>query len=249
MAFQLEFHGVYKEFPAVNGNRLVALEDINLNISQGEIIVFVGPSGCGKTTLLRMVAGFDFPTTGRILLRGNLVSCPGPDRYMVSQEATLLPWRTVLGNVEFGLEIAGIPKDRRRKFTSEYIHMVDLTDFTYLRPMQLSGGMRHKAAIATALANKPEILLLDEPFVSLDEPARKQMQNWLLKLLNTSQQTALFVTHSIEEAIFLAHRIIVLTRRPGKIKESIGVNLPHPRDRASREFKQLSAELSSLLER
>lgn len=248
MAFQVEFYEVYKEFAAVNGNRLVALADINLNIPQGEIFVIVGPSGCGKTTLLRMVAGFDFPTTGRILFRGNPISGPGPERCIVSQEATLLPWRKVLGNVEFGLEIAGIPMDRRRKIALEYINMVDLNDFAYSRPMQLSGGMRHRAAIATALANQPEILLLDEPFVSLDEPARKQMQNWLLRLLKTSLQTALFVTHSIEEAIFLAHRIVVLTRRPGKIKESIEVNLPHPRDHASREFKQLTGELSSLLE-
>jgi NitT/TauT family transport system ATP-binding protein len=248
MAFQVEFYEVYKEFAAVNSNRLVALADINLNIPQGEIFVIVGPSGCGKTTLLRMVAGFDFPTTGRILFRGNPISRPGPERCIVSQEATLLPWRTVLGNVEFGLEIAEIPMDRRRKIALEYINMVDLNDFAYSRPMQLSGGMRQRAAIATALANKPKILLLDEPFVSLDEPARKQMQNWLLRLLKTSLQTALFVTHSIEEAIFLAHRIVVLTRRPGKIKESIEVNLPHPRDRASREFKQLTGELSSLLE-
>lgn len=248
MTFQVEFQGVCKEFAAANGSRLLALADINLGIPQGEIFVILGPSGCGKTTLLRMVAGFEFPSSGRVLLQEYPVCRPGPERCLVFQGATLLPWRTVLGNVEFSLEMAGIPAARRKKTALKYLDMVDLTGFAYSMPAELSGGMRHRAAIATALVNQPEVLLLDEPFASLDEQTRKQMQNELLRLLQASRRTALFVTHSIEEAIFLAHRIVVLTRRPGKVKAVIEVNLPHPRDRISRGFNRLRGELSALLE-
>ncbi len=219
-----------------NGNKIKALENINLDVYENEFLTVMGPSGSGKTTLLRIIAGLEKPTEGKILLDGKEVKGPGADRGVVFQQYTLMPWRTVLKNVTFGLELKKIPKNERIKIAKKFIKIVGLEGFEDAYPWQLSGGMQQRVAIARTLANNPEIVLMDEPFAALDAQTRVIMQNELLKIWESEKKTVFFVTHSIDEAIYLSDRVVILTARPGKIKDIIEIDLDRPRDRTSVEF-------------
>jgi len=224
-----------------------ALEPTNLTIPDNDFVTIIGPSGCGKSTLLRLVAGLDQPTTGQILLNGIPVSEPGPDRGMVFQSYTLFPWLTVADNIAFGLREKGTPAHWRTAIVREWLVRIDLVSFEHHYPKQLSGGMQQRTAIARALANDPAILLLDEPFGALDNQTRALMQELLLDIWERERKTVLFVTHDIEEAIFLASRVVVMTARPGRIKADVRIDLPHPRRytiKTSPEFSALKARLT-----
>ncbi|MCS7139785.1 MAG: ABC transporter ATP-binding protein [Candidatus Nezhaarchaeota archaeon] len=233
---------VFKGSPDV-----IALEDISIDVYEGELLCIVGPSGCGKTTLLRILAGLEKPTSGEVLLRQKPIRGPGPDRVMVFQEYALFPWRTVLGNVTFGLELKGMPKDEAVKEAMKYIELVGLEGFESMYPHELSGGMRQRVALARALACDPEILLMDEPLSALDAQTRNYMQEELIEIWEKTRKTIIFVTHNVEEAVFLGDRIVVLTFRPAKVKDVVKVDLPRPRNRLSREFIELRARILEML--
>lgn len=216
--------------------RVVAVEGMELEVADGEFVCLLGPSGCGKTTILRIVAGLEPATVGEVLVHGKKVGSAGPERGMVFQEFALFPWRTVRRNIEFGLEIRGVPEKQRHETSSELIKLVGLDGFADSHPDELSGGMRQRVGIARALANEPTVLLMDEPFGSLDAQTRNLMQKELLRIWSATKKTVLFVTHSVDEAVFLADRIVVMTARPGKVREIIPISLPRPRDRTSAEF-------------
>ena len=245
---ELVIDNVSRIFPGARRRApTLALEPTNLTIPDNDFVTIVGPSGCGKSTLLRLIAGLDQPTTGRILLNGIPVSEPGPDRGMVFQSYTLFPWLTVADNIAFGLREKGTPAHRRTAIVREWLVRIDLVSFEHHYPKQLSGGMQQRTAIARALANDPAILLLDEPFGALDNQTRALMQELLLDIWERERKTVLFVTHDIEEAIFLASRVVVMTARPGRIKADVRIDLPHPRRytiKTSPEFSALKARLT-----
>src|SRR5512136_978125 len=230
----LEVKGVFKLFNA-NGNQMEALKNINLDIEENEFVCFIGPSGCGKTTLLRIIAGLEEPSSGEILIKGQPIKGPGPERGMVFQEYSLFPWRTVLDNVAFGLELKGISKDERHEKARQYLKMVELERFEERYPHELSGGMKQRVAIARALVNDPIAILMDEPFGALDAQTRNIMQSELLRIWEEEKKTVIFVTHSVDEAIYLADRIVIMSARPGKIKDVIKIDLPRPRSRTSQD--------------
>ena len=228
----LEVKGVFKLFK-VNGNQMEALKNINLDIEENEFVCFIGPSGCGKTTLLRIIAGLEEPSSGEILIEGQPIKGPGPERGMVFQEYSLFPWRTVLDNVAFGLELKGISKDERHEKARQYLKMVELERFEERYPHELSGGMKQRVAIARALVNDPIAILMDEPFGALDAQTRNIMQSELLRIWEEEKKTVIFVTHSVDEAIYLADRIVIMSARPGKIKDVIRIDISRPRNRTS----------------
>lgn len=238
---------VNKTFGSGN-DKVVAISDLNLEVKENEFTVLVGPSGCGKSTFLYMVAGFEKPTSGKILLDGKPVTEPAPDRGFVFQEFVLYPWRTVLGNVTFGLEIAGVPKEKAKERAMRFVKLVELDGFENAYPHTLSGGMKQRVGIARALAYDPEVLLMDEPFGSLDAQTRKVMQGELIRIWEEMRKTVLFVTHSVIEATYLADKIIVMTARPGRVKGIIDVDLPRPRDYTGREYLRIREEVLGLLE-
>jgi sulfonate transport system ATP-binding protein len=221
------------------GKTMEALKQINLDIKENEFICFIGPSGCGKTTLLRIIAGLEEPSSGGIYLNGDLIKGPGPERGMVFQEYSLFPWRTVLDNVAFGPELQGVHKDERYERARQYIRMVDLERFEARFPHELSGGMKQRVAIARALVNDPKAILMDEPFGALDAQTRNIMQSELLRIWEKEKKTVVFVTHSVDEAIYLADRIVILSARPGSIKDIIEIDLPRPRVRTSLEVNRI----------
>ncbi|GAB3399296.1 ABC transporter ATP-binding protein [Massilia agilis] len=237
---------VGKVFTA-GGRDVVALKDINLDIPRGQFTCLLGPSGCGKSTLLNAVAGFAPPTAGSITADGQPVTGPGPDRGMVFQEYALFPWMTVEQNIGFGLEIKGVPRDEIKRRVTELLKLLSLSDFRQRFPKDLSGGMRQRVAIARVLALDSPIMLMDEPFGALDALTRRNLQDELLRIWAELKKTILFVTHSIEEAIYLADRIVVMTYRPGTIKRDILVDLARPRDPAAPEFNALKRELGLLV--
>jgi NitT/TauT family transport system ATP-binding protein len=208
---------------------LHALQDINLVVERGEFIALVGPSGCGKTTFLRIVAGLEPASAGEVKLDGRPVSGPGLDRGFVFQTDNLLPWRTVLANAIIGREVAGRVGPAERQRTMELLKLVGLEGFEDYHPRQLSGGMRQRVNLARALAIDPEILLMDEPFSSLDAQTREIMQTELMRIWEAGRKTVLFVTHQIDEAVFLADRVLVFARRPGRLRENVAIELPRPR--------------------
>jgi len=245
---KLRIEGVSRTFGAVRGGKPVqALQPVDLSVAANDFITILGPSGCGKSTLLRIVAGLEAPTTGKVLLDGKAVTRPGPDRGMVFQSYTLFPWLTVAENIGFGLRERGMAERERNNIVASYVDLVGLKGFENHWPKQLSGGMQQRTAIARALANDPEILLLDEPFGALDNQTRGLMQELLLGIWERRKKTVLFVTHDIEEAIFMASRVIVMSARPGRIKSDVPVDLPHPRHytlKTSPEFSALKAQLT-----
>ena len=230
-----------------DGRRMVALQDITLEIPHGQFVCLLGPSGCGKSTLLNAVAGFAPPTTGRVLADGVPVAGPGPERGMVFQEYALFPWMTVEQNVGFGLEIKGMARAQIAARVGELLKLLSLEDFAKRYPKDLSGGMRQRVAIARVLALDSPIMLMDEPFGALDALTRRNLQDELLRLWAELKKTVIFVTHSIEEAIYLADRIVVMTYRPGTIKRDILVDLPRLRDPAAPEFNALKRELGLMV--
>jgi NitT/TauT family transport system ATP-binding protein len=212
------------------GQRFVALRDVSLEVQAGEFISLVGASGCGKTTLLRIIDGLVPPTHGQVLVNGQAVTKPGPDRGFVFQQDALFPWRTVLDNIIFGLEVQGKSKREAVQRADALVRLVGLGGFERHYPHELSGGMRQRANLARALTIDPDILLMDEPFAALDAQTREIMQSELLRIWRNNRKTVLFVTHQIDEAVYLADRVVVMTTRPGQIKAVLDVNIPRPRD-------------------
>jgi NitT/TauT family transport system ATP-binding protein len=245
---KLVIEGVGRTFVGVHGGAPTrALEPVSLKVEDNDFITILGPSGCGKSTLLRIVAGLDRPSTGSVLLDGQRVTQPGPDRGMVFQSYTLFPWLTVRQNICFGLRERGVPGPRQRAISEGWIDKVGLRGFENHLPKMLSGGMQQRTALARALANEPKILLLDEPFGALDNQTRALMQEMLLAIWEAEKTTVLFVTHDIEEAIFMANRVVVMSARPGRIKADVAIDLPHPRHytmKTTLEFAALKARLT-----
>ena len=226
---KLRVKGLSKTFETPKG-QIRALHELSFDIHRREFITVIGPSGCGKTTLIRILAGLDFPTSGQVLLKGKKVDGPSAEQGMVFQDYTLFPWLTVKKNIMFGLEVKGIGRMRAEAEASEWLEMVGLSKFAEVYPSQLSGGMKQRVAIARSLANRPEILLLDEPFGALDAQTRSSMQAYLLSIWRNVDVTIFFVTHDLDEAIYLSDRILVLRANPGEIDELIEVPVPRPRD-------------------
>ena len=211
------------------GTTVEAVHNFTLSAQPGEFVALLGSSGCGKSTVLNAVAGFIQPTRGHILVDGEAVPGPGADRGMVFQQHALFPWKTVLENVEFGLKMRGVSRDQRRADARTFLHLVGLGGFEMMYPSQLSGGMQQRVGIARVLVNQPRVMLMDEPFAALDAQSRMMMQELLLHIWHTVRTTVLFVTHDVDEAIFLADRIAIMTARPGQLKQVLQVPLPRPR--------------------
>ena len=212
--------------------KFTAIKDFSLSIDKGEFISIVGPSGCGKSTLLDIISGLSKANSGNIFIDGNTITGPALDRGFVMQGYALFPWRTVRRNVEFGLELKKIPKKERANISQEYLELVGLKGFEERYPHELSGGMKQRVAIARSLAYDPEVLLMDEPFAAVDAQTRETLQDELLRIWEKTNKTIIFVTHSIEEAVLLADRVVVLTKNPGTIKKVVEINLPRPRTNA-----------------
>ena len=246
MSAHIVIDNVSKVFDS-DGRKMVALQEIDLEIPRGQFVCLLGPSGCGKSTLLNAIAGFAPPTSGRIVADGVPVAGPGPERGMVFQEYALFPWMTVEQNVGFGLEIKGMARAQIAARVGELLKLLSLEDFAKRYPKDLSGGMRQRVAIARVLALDSPILLMDEPFGALDALTRRNLQDELLRLWAELKKTVIFVTHSIEEAIYLADRIVVMTYRPGTIKRDMLVELPRLRDPAAPEFNALKRELGLMV--
>jgi NitT/TauT family transport system ATP-binding protein len=247
IAAKLEARHIRKEFDD-GDSKLLAIEDINLSVRESEFCVIVGPSGCGKSTFLYLAAGFEKPTSGDILLNGKPVKGPGPDRGFVFQEFALYPWKTVLGNVSFGLEIQGMKREEAKETAEKYIETIGLQGFENAYPHTLSGGMKQRVGIARALAYDPEVLLMDEPFGSLDAQTKKLMQQELLRVWSQTRKTVLYVTHSVVEASFLADRVVVLTARPSKVKGIIDIDIPRPRSYTDENYLDVRERILGLLD-
>ncbi|GLI27739.1 ABC transporter ATP-binding protein [Agromyces rhizosphaerae] len=235
---------VSKTFP-LKGEEFVALDRVSIDIADNEFVTVVGPSGCGKSTLMNVLAGLETPTGGEALVDGKSVSGPGPERGVIFQQYALFPWLTVRKNVEFGLKVAGVPKAQRRERAEHFIEMVGLQQFADALPKMLSGGMKQRCAIARAYAVNPSILLMDEPFGALDALTRVRLQEQLLETWSQEKRTVMFITHDVDEAVFLANRVIVMAARPGRIFDVIDVDLPYPRT----EDMRLSPEFADLRNR
>ncbi|HET7341848.1 MAG TPA: ABC transporter ATP-binding protein [Methylomirabilota bacterium] len=249
MSAHVELADVYKEF-ATGERRVEALQGVSVAVGRNEFAAILGPSGCGKSTLLNMVAGFDAPTRGRVLFAGEPVRAPDPRRAVVFQEPALFPWYTVLDNITFGLRTRRLPPERWRAKVDTFVEQVGLRGFESHYPAELSGGMKQRVGIARVLVMDPEVLLMDEPFGSLDAQTRSVMQELLLSVWERHQQTVLFVTHDIEEALLLADTVWVMTARPGRIKKRLRVELPRPRPlevTTSPFFNELKREVLALI--
>jgi NitT/TauT family transport system ATP-binding protein len=241
MTAKISVQEVRKTFP-LRGEEFVALDGVSLDIADNEFVTVVGPSGCGKSTLMNILAGLETPTSGRALVDGKDVVGPGPERGVIFQQYALFPWLTVRKNVEFGLKVAGLGAAERRERADYFIRIVGLEQFADALPKMLSGGMKQRCAIARAYAVNPSILLMDEPFGALDALTRVTLQEQLLDTWSREKRTVLFITHDVDEAVFLANRVVVMAARPGRIYDVIDVDLPYPRTeeaRLSPEFAQL----------
>jgi NitT/TauT family transport system ATP-binding protein len=233
-------------FRPKNREAVTALSEFNIDIEQGQFVSIVGPSGCGKSTFLNVLLGLIPPNTGMMSVNGRMVKGPGTDRAMVFQEFGLLPWRTVINNIELGLELQGVAQGPRRETCHKFIKMVGLVGFENHYPHELSGGMKQRVGLARALASDPDVLLMDEPFAALDAQTRDIMQAELLRIWEEAKKTVLFVTHQIEEAVYLSDLVIVMTKRPGRTKKIVPIDLPRPRDyemRVSARFNELKLEI------
>ena len=243
----LEIIGVNRVYEDDEENAVEALSDVSLIVSKGEFVTFIGSSGCGKTTLLRLIAGLDEPQSGKLLLDGREIRGTSPNRGYVVQQGGLFPWLTVWDNIAYGLKVRGL-YGRRKADVAKYIALIGLDGFEKSYPHQISGGMAQRVAIARALINEPELLLLDEPMGALDSFTRADIQDKLLDLRRASGATMVLVTHDVDEAIYLSDRIVIMTPRPGRIKDVITVTLPHPRHRGGTEFLSLRRGILERLE-
>lgn len=230
------------------GNVFKALDDFNLKIEEGEFLCILGPSGCGKSTILRLIAGLDKPSTGEILMDNEGIMGPDYKRGMVFQEYSLFPWRNVIDNIAFPLEMKGTAQEERYKIAEDYLKIVGLEKFKESKPHELSGGMKQRIAIVRALAGDPEVLLMDEPFGALDIQTRNNLQRDILKIWEDKGKTIVFVTHSIDEAIFLGDRVVLMSKRPGRILKIFDINIKRMRDRLNPDFLKLKQEIMNLLE-
>ena len=230
---KLKIDNVKKIYQTRKGE-MTALNGVNLDIKENEFICVVGPSGCGKSTLLNIIAGLDTPTSGAVYIDGKKIEGTGTERGVVFQQYALFPWLTVLKNVMFGLKLQGKSDAEGREIAMKYIKMVQLEDFVNHYPKELSGGMKQRVAIARAYAVKPEVLLMDEPFGALDAQTRTQLQTELLKTWESERKTCFFITHDVDEAIILAQRVIVMSARPGRIKDIVDIDIPYPRDQETK---------------
>ena len=250
MTAKISFQGVGKVF-AARGRTVTALDDVSFDVQGGEFVVLVGPSGCGKSTLLDLLGGLSAPTSGQILVDGVPVSGPGLDRGIVFQQYALLPWRTAQGNVEFGLEATGLPRRQRAARAREFLGLVGLAGFGDRYPHELSGGMKQRVAIARSLAFDPDVLLMDEPFAALDAQTRDGLQDELLRIWERTGKTVVFITHGIDEAVYLGQRVAVMTSRPGRIKKIVEVPITARSAtedlRSDPEFARYRHEIWSLL--
>ncbi|MBP2638515.1 MAG: sugar transporter ATPase [Firmicutes bacterium] len=227
-----------------NGDRFFALQDINITIPQGQFICFLGPSGCGKSTLINLIAGLEKPTSGQVIFREKPVTAPGSDRVVMFQESALFPWLNVIENVEFGLKMSGMGKKERQEKAMYYLEMMNLCEFSEAWIHELSGGMRQRVALARALTLPAEILLMDEPFAALDVQTKRMLQDELLRIFEETKKTIIFITHSVEEAIYLGERIIIMQPRPGRIKKDMIIQLPKPRQRETLQFVNLAFRIN-----
>ena len=248
---RISFDGVSVEFPTPAGPMRV-LDDVSYTVLDGEFVSIIGPSGCGKTTMMNLVAGFVKPSSGSVRLDGGPVRGPGPDRGVIFQEYGVFPWMTVRQNIAFGLNLRAsrVPESERAAICRRYMTLMGLADFADAWPKTLSGGMRQRLAIARAYAVKPEFLLMDEPFGALDAQTRSAMQDLLIEVLHTEGKTVLLITHSVEEAVYLSDRIVVMTARPARIREIVNVPFPHPRVEALHdrpEFNELRSHVRELV--
>lgn len=240
---QVSVTNVSKVHISIKGEPLLALHDVNFQVEQNEFFSIVGPSGCGKTTLLNLLAGFEQPTRGELMVGGQLITAPGWERAVVFQEYALFPWYTVSQNIRYGLKRKRLPEKEQNRLFDHYIGLVGLRGFESRYPLELSGGMRQRVSIARALAVNPAILLMDEPFASLDVQTREYMQDELLKIWQREPKTVIFVTHSIDEAIKLSDRIAIMAPRPGRVEEIKVVEFPRPRDPINPAMVRLAAEV------
>ena len=242
---EIEIQGVTKSYETREGSFL-ALEEVNLDVEKNEFICVVGPSGCGKTTLMNIIAGLNPPSTGTVKVRGELVTGPGKGKGVVFQQYALYPWLTVEKNVEFGLRMKGVEKEKRREIAQKYIKIVGLEKFAKSYPKELSGGMKQRVAIARAYTTGPEVLLMDEPFGALDAQTRAQLQENLLNTWQQEKKTCFFITHDVEEAVLLSTKVIIMSAGPGRIREIVDVHLPYPRDQVTKltpEFNELKNQI------
>ena len=244
----MEALNIGKTFTSRSGKNLTALDDVSLAVREGEFVCLLGPSGCGKSTLLRILAGLETRFEGTVFSEGERVLGPDRKRGMVFQEYSLFPWRTIEENVAAGLEFAGVPAAGRRERSLSFLDLVGLSGFAHSVPHELSGGMRQRAAIARALAADPRILLMDEPFGALDAHTRILLQKELLRIWSASRKTVVFVTHSVDEAVYLADRIVVMSARPGRIIEEISVDMERPRRRDDSKWGVLTTRILALLD-
>jgi len=230
------------------GTLFKSLENVDLEVNEGEFLCILGPSGCGKSTILRLIAGLDEPSSGQILMDDEVIIGPDSKRGMVFQEYSLFPWRSVIENVAFPLEMKGVPEEKRNKIAEDYLKIVGLENFKDSKPYELSGGMKQRVAIIRSLAGDPEVLLMDEPFGALDIQTRNQLQKDLLKIWEDKGKTIIFVTHSVDEAIFLGDRVVLMSKSPGKIAKIYEIDIKRIRDRLSPDFLQLKQKIMNLLE-
>jgi NitT/TauT family transport system ATP-binding protein len=244
---KLEIRDLNQSFGKDDGSRLVVLDHITFDVKDKEFVCILGSSGCGKTTLLRLIAGLDTARSGSINLDGEEIQGPSPKVGFVFQEYSLFPWRNVIDNIAFGLEMNKTPKEERYRIAEHYLDLVNLSQFRTSYPSELSGGMRQRIAVARALALDPVLLLMDEPFGALDAQTRNMLQKELLEIWDKTKKTIIFITHSVDEAVYLADRIFVLTPRPGRICQVFPIELTRPRDRTSVEFAQVRRQVLDLI--
>ena len=245
----IQVNNLNKSFENENGEVNNVLENVNFEINENEFVVVFGPGQCGKTTLLNIIAGLENATTGEVLKNGVRVEKPGPDRAMVFQNILLFPWLTVMQNVEYSLQVCGIDKTTRRAEAQKYIELVGLKGFEHSYPLRISGGMKQRVGIARAYCTKPDVMLMDEPFGALDAQTRYLMQDEVVRISNQEKRTVIFVTNNVEEAVYLADRIIVMTDSPSTVLKDVRVDLPRPRSYVDPEFLRLRKEISAMVNR
>jgi NitT/TauT family transport system ATP-binding protein/sulfonate transport system ATP-binding protein len=250
MAKILEINNISKTFTNEDlANTKEVLKNVNFSVEENEMVVVFGPGQCGKTTLLNIIAGLEKPTDGQVTIKGKTVTAPGPDRAVVFQNIMLFPWLTAYENVEYSMKIRNFDKEERKAEAMKYLELVGLQGFEHSYPVKLSGGMKQRVGIARAYCTKPDVMLMDEPFGALDAQTRYLMQDELLRISNVEKRTVVFITNNIEEALYVADRIIVMTDCPSTVMEEVKIDMPHPRERTDQEFLHLRKEISAMVNR